>query len=78
MKDTGEQAAISRPNRRGRNEGGIVNLDDICDADTHCVAYVKHGHCVKSFDSFGNLRPPKELIDYFGKHAIIKYNHKGF
>lgn len=57
------------------NECGIVNLDDMLGAGTHWVAYVKHGHIIKYFDSFGNLRPPKELIDYFGKDAYVTYNY---
>lgn len=57
------------------NECGIVNLDDNHGSGTHWVAYVKHGIDVKYFDSFGNLRPPRELIDYFGKNARITYNY---
>jgi len=42
-----------------RNESGIVNLDDARSTGTHWVAYAKRDNHVIYFDSFGNLRPPK-------------------
>jgi len=45
-----------------RNENGIVNLDDVVDPGTHWVAYAKRNNRVTYFDSFGNLRPPEELV----------------
>jgi len=57
-----------------RNESGIVNLDDAMGSGTHWVAYAKRNRVVY-FDSFGNLRPPKELMRYFGNGAMtIEYN----
>ncbi|XP_029665449.1 uncharacterized protein LOC115236867 [Formica exsecta] len=59
-----------------RNESGIVNLDDVDGSGTHWVAYAKRGDRVVYFDSFGNLRRPKELVRYFGQNvANIEYNH---
>jgi len=58
-----------------RNESGIVNLDDARGSGTHWVAYAKRGNHVIYFDSFGNLRPPKELVRYFGNGVTkIEYN----
>jgi len=45
-----------------QNESGIVNLDDARDPDIHWVAYAKRDNHVIYFDSFGNLRPLKELV----------------
>lgn len=56
-------------------ECAVVNLDSERGPGTHWVCYVKHGHVVKYFDSFGNLKPPLELIRYL-KNARILYNHR--
>lgn len=40
---------------------------------THWVCYKKLSSLVKYFDSFGNLRPPIELIKYWGDVRVI-YN----
>ena len=68
------------PARVRRNEYGIANLDENRGEGTHWVAYAKRGSRVQYFDSFGNLRPPAELIDYFerGTPSTIKYNHDRF
>lgn len=59
-----------------RNESGIVNLDDDSGPGTHWVAYAKRDDHVVYFDSFGNLRPPNELVQYFGRGVRrIEYNH---
>lgn len=60
-----------------RNESGIVNLDDVDGPGTHWVAYAKRGDRVVYFDSFGNLRPPKELVRYFGR-VKIEYNYASY
>jgi len=57
-----------------RNESGIVNLDDVDGPGTLWVAYAKREDRVVYFDSFGNLRPPKELVRYFGQ-VKIEYNY---
>src|SRR5580765_6163668 len=62
-----------------RNESGIVNLDDADGPGTHWVAYAKRGDRVIYFDSFGNLRPPKELVRYFGQNVTkIEYNRTSY
>lgn len=68
----------SLPTRVNVNESGIVNLDESTGPGTHWVAYVKRNRTVKYFDSFGNLRPPAELIAYFGPSSKITYNHTRF
>lgn len=56
------------------NESAFVNLDSDIGPGTHWTAYEKFGKIVKFFDSYGNLKPPIELIRYFGD-AKIYYNH---
>jgi len=52
-----------------RNES-IVNLDNATGPGTHWVAYAKRNNRVVYFDSFGNLRSPKELVRYFGNESL--------
>lgn len=59
-------------------ESAIVNLDDSDGPGTHWVAYKKNNEEVIYFDSYGNLRPPQDLVDYFGVGSIVKYNHKNY
>ena len=61
-----------------RNESGIVNLDDTTGPGTHWVAYAKRSNRVVYFDSFGNLRPPQELVRYFGNGITIEYNRTSY
>lgn len=56
-------------------EAAVINLDDKNGSGTHWVAYRKVKEKVVYFDSFGNLKPPKELIDYFGVGSTILYNY---
>lgn len=56
------------------NESGVLNLEDKTGRGTHWVAYKKRGNVVEYFDSFGNLKPPLEVVRYF-KNCIINYNH---
>lgn len=56
-----------------RNERAIVNLDSSEGTGTHWVCYNKKGSNIDYFDSFG-VKPPTELIKYFGKKAKINYN----
>lgn len=58
-------------------ESAIVNLDDKNNLGTHWVAYRKIGNEVVYFDSFGNLRPPSDLVKYLGVDSI-KYNHERY
>lgn len=59
------------------NECAIVNLDDSSGPGTHWVAYRKNGKQIFYFDSFGDLRPPMDLIEYFNVDQI-KYNYKKY
>lgn len=59
------------------NESAIINLDDKDGPGTHWVAYRKRKNKVLYFDSFGNLKPPLELIEYF-KPAKINYNYQRY
>lgn len=64
------------PYKPNLNECAIINLDDKDGRGTHWVAYVKRAKKVHYFDSFGDLRPPQELIDYFGKGTKVFYNNQ--
>jgi hypothetical protein len=55
-------------------ESAILNLDLNKNRGTHWVAYKKNGNDVEYFDSFGHLKPPKELVRYLGANANITYN----
>ena len=58
-------------------EAAVINLDDKTGPGTHWVAYHKIGQDVTYFDSFGNLKPPKELMNYLGVDSV-KYNYKNY
>lgn len=62
------------PFKSKRIECGIVNLDDSSNSGTHWVAYVKINNYCLYYDSFGNLRPPLQLLKYFGKCSLF-YNY---
>ena len=64
-------------NGRKSNEAAIINLDNETGPGTHWVAYRKTGRHVIYFDSFGNLKPPKELVNYLGVD-LIHYNYEKF
>lgn len=68
------------PERCWVNECGVVNLDSIEGPGTHWVAYCKMQDIVYYFDSFGNLPPPIELIQYFGNNRIFynNFNYQKF
>lgn len=57
-------------------ESAIVNLDN--GSGSHWIAYIKLISTIYYFDSFGNLRPTKELIKYFGSRAKLLYNYDRF
>ena len=66
----------SLPRSPWENESAIVNLDDATGPGTHWVCYKKRGDGVTYFDGFGNLRPPVELIRYFGSYVNdVRYNY---
>lgn len=54
-------------------ECGVINLDSSKNDGTHWVAYGKIYDYIEYFDSYGNLKPPKELIKYVGQN--INYNY---
>lgn len=60
-------------------ECGVINLDCQEGEGTHWVAYVKKGNLCMYFDSFGDLRPPREFIQYIqsdGRDNVnIEYNY---
>ena len=58
------------PNKPKQTECGVINLDTKSGIGTHWVAYKKVGNKVVYFDSFGNLRPPIEFINYVKKCKI--------
>lgn len=58
-----------------KNECAIINLGSQKSKGTHWVAYRKSGNIVEYFDSFGNLKPPKELVKYLGSKVKILYNN---
>lgn len=62
------------PKSPRQREYGVINLDRNIGDGTHWVAYKKHGNKVIYFDSFGNLTPPKEFIEYV-KDAKIYFNY---
>ena len=57
-------------------EAAIVNLDDKYGSGTHWVAYRKNNGDITYYDSFGNLQPPQDLMNYFGVGSTVKYNHE--
>lgn len=65
------------PKKPHNNECAVVNLDSEAGAGTHWVAYFKKKQAVDYFDSFGNLAPPSELVQYL-MNCQIMYNHRRF
>lgn len=66
------------PSKIRKYETGVINLDDDVGEGTHWTAYIKNNKHIDYFDSFGNLRPPIEVISYFfsdGSKNTIKYNY---
>lgn len=63
------------PQRVRANECGIINLDDDKNDGTHWVAYSKHGNTAVYFDSYGDLLPPREVIQYLNSNSTCKINY---
>lgn len=63
-------------------ECAILNLDSSAMSGTHWVAYAKNNNICEYYDSYGNLKPPIELVNYFKKSKCkIFYNftnHQSF
>lgn len=66
------------PKTAHRIECGILNLDT--NDGTHWTCWIKKNGQVLYFDSFGNLRPPIELVLYLKSSGPceIQYNHRRF
>lgn len=65
----------SLPKKPRKNECGIMNLDNQSSNGTHWVSWIKNNDNIKYFDSFGNLRPSIEFVNYMGKFNNIFYNY---
>lgn len=68
------------PQKIGLNESAIINLDSESNPGTHWVCYKKRGAVIDYFDSYGDLRPPVELVNYFKSDneqqtPTIRYNY---
>lgn len=68
------------PQKIGVNEAAIINLDSKTNPGTHWVCYNKRSNEIDYFDSYGDLRPPIELVNYFKSNAnhqnpSIRYNY---
>lgn len=68
----------SLPQTPRRRESAIINLDRQAGLGTHWVAYKKYNSKVIYFDSFGALKPPVELLRYFGGKCKIRFNYDSY
>lgn len=58
-----------------KKECAIMNLDKSENAGTHWVAFAKLDNYVEYYDSYGNLKPPEELIKYIGPNIFYNYDN---
>lgn len=65
------------PDKPNKLECAIVNLDSSDMPGTHWVAYAKKYKYCEYFNSFGDLKPPLELVQYL-KNNNIYYNYKQY
>lgn len=63
------------PHNCNNRECGVINLDSSNNVGTHWCAYYKLDGTCFYFDSFGNLPPPKEMVDYLGSKCNIFFNY---
>lgn len=69
------------PKKIRKRESGIINLDNRTGPGTHWTAYNKNNITVDYFDSYGDLRPPIEVMKYFmsdGGNNIVRYNYQRY
>lgn len=64
------------PKNPRKIECGVINLDESKNQGTHWVAYVKKNDYIEYFDSYGDLKPPKEFLRYVGLN--IHYNYTNY
>lgn len=64
------------PKQTRKYESAILNLDSKYGEDKHWVCYRKRGNRVEYFDSFCNLTPPRELLQYLGSGVTVNYKEK--
>lgn len=62
------------PKKPFKNECGIINLDSNANSGTHWTAYSKKDNKTIYYNSFGNLKPPREFIEYIGDSKNIFFN----
>ena len=66
-------------NKPWKRECGIINLDNSKGPGTHWIAYSKNHNNIQYYDSFGNLKPPAEVVKYLGNKLWYNYNkHQQF
>lgn len=63
------------PKRCNKQECGVINLDNRNGPGTHWVSYHKHENTCYYFDSFGDLHPFNEFINYIGNKCEINFNY---
>lgn len=61
------------PEKTNKIECGIINLDSILSSGTHWTCYFKNNNNAVYFDSYGDVKPPKELVKYLNV-ANLEYN----
>lgn len=65
------------PEKCHKIECGIVNLDSIFSTGSHWTCYFKNKNNKIYFDSYGNARPPRELVKYLGANDL-QFNTDSF
>lgn len=63
------------PTKSNNIECAIINLDVSKNSGTHWVAYAKINDYCEYFDSYGDLKPPIELIKYLTNKTNVYYNY---
>lgn len=66
------------PKQCKKYECGVINLDEDAGPGTHWVSYYRENKDCFYFDSFGDLQPFREFINYIDRNCIIHYNYKRF
>jgi len=61
-----------------KKECAVVNYDSSNSNGTHWTAYRKISNIIIYFDSMGDLRPPAELLKYFGDENLLYYNQERY